>query len=199
MKNSYIKKGICLMLLFTGCAGLLTGCNGGKNKYGSMKAEDGRSYGGTIEGEMKDTLETAFFDMKVESAEKYDTYQFEDGLYQAEEGTTYVIVKLKIKNTYEADLPMSITDFTLDYEGNKEKEVITGFGKAELLKDDFMDNVFTLKKGESVTKNILFVVKNKKSYTLNYSEYYEDKFKGDHFKVHFKPENKAVTTEEKKK
>lgn len=194
-----IKKMSKVLLITIVCFSVLTGCAGGKNKNGSMKSDDGRSYGGTIEGEMKDTLETAFFDWKVESAEKFDTYQFDDGLYQAEEGMTYLVVELQIKNTYEKDLPMSITDFALDYDGNKEKEVITGYGKAELQNDEFMDNLFTLKKGESITRKILFNVKNKKAYSINYSEYYEDEFKGDSFRVNLVPEKKGKQTEKETK
>lgn len=199
MKNKLLKKKLyTVLLLLTVCLGMLAGCVGKKNKNGSMKSEDGRSYGGVIKGDLKDTLETAFFDWKVESAEKYDTYQFDDGLYQAEEGKTYLVVTLTVKNTYEEDLSMSITDFTLDFEGNKEKEVITGFGKSELQNKEFMDNVFTLKKGESITKKILFTVKDKKVYSLNYAEYYEDKFKGDTFRINIETEKKSEKTKDKK-
>lgn len=180
---------ICVVTVF--CM-LAAGCSGKKDKNGSMKAEDGRSYGGLIEGEIGETINTAFFDLTVEQALKYDTYQFEDGLYQADKGKTYLVVKLTVKNAYEKDLPMSITDFTLDYNGNDEKEVITGYGKADLKQDDFMENIFTLKKGESVTKYILFTVADKKTYTLNYAEYYEDKFEGNKFQINIKPEKKTV-------
>lgn len=180
---------ICIMAVFCIFA---VGCSGKKDKNGSMKAEDGRSYGGLIEGEIGETVHTAFFDLKVEQALKYNTYQFEDGLYQADNGKTYLVVKLTVKNTYEKDLPMSITDFTLDYSGKDAKDVITGYGKADLKQDDFMENIFTLKKGESVTKYILFTVADKKTYTLNYAEYYEDKFEGNKFQINVKPEKKET-------
>lgn len=175
---------------------LFAGCGIGKDKNGSMKAEDGRSYGGLIEAELGETVSTAFFDVIVKEASKYDTYQFEDGLYQADSGNTYLVVKLTIKNTYEKDLPMSITDFTLDYDGNKSKDIIIGYGKADLKQDDFMENVFTLRKGESITKYVLFTVADKKTYTLNYTEYYEDEFEGNKFQITIKPEKKSTGSDD---
>ena len=51
-----------------------------------------------------------------------------------------------------------------------------------------MENIFTLKKGESITKSILFTVDDKDKYTLCYSEYYEDKFEGDNYEISITPE-----------
>ena len=79
-------------------------------------------------------------------------------------------------------------DFTLNYKGKEKDSVITGYGKADLNQDDFMENIFTLKKGESITKSILFTVDDKDKYTLCYSEYYEDKFEGDNYEVSITPE-----------
>ena len=177
------------------CCMLFTGCGNKKDKNGSMEAEDGRSYGGLIEAELGETVSTAFFDVTVKEASKYDTYQFEDGLYQADAGNTYLVVKLTIKNTYEKDLPMSITDFTLDYDGNKSKDIITGYGKTDLNQEDFMENIFTLRKGESITKCVLFTVEDKKTYTLNYTEYYEDEFEGNKFQIAVTPEKKSTSSE----
>ncbi len=172
---------LLMLLIFSFC---LTGCSGIKDRNGSKKADDGRTYGGTIEGGMKDTLETAFFDITVEQAVSQETCQFEDSLYQAESGNTYLAVTVTIRNTYEKNLPMSITDFTLDYD-DSEGPGIVGFGRTELKQDEFMENVFTLKKGEQVTKSILFYVEQKESYDLKYKEYYEDEFEGNEFVIHF--------------
>lgn len=178
-----MKRRIITLCLFLFCCSTLAACGNRADKNGSMIADDGRSYGGVIKGEADEKIETAFFDVKVKEAVKYDTYQFDDGLYQAEDGNTYLVVTLAIENTYDEDIPMSITDFTLDFDGNKSDDIITGYGKAELNQENFMDNIFTLKQGESVTKSILFTVKNKKHYTLNYTEYYEDEFVGDSFSI----------------
>ena len=166
---------LCSMLLLTGCSG--------EDKNGSMKAEDGRSYGGIIQTDMKDTVNTAFFEMKINSVSKRSTYQFKEGLYEAGTGNTYLIVDVTITNTFQKDLPMSITDFTLDFEGNDEQQVITGFGNTDLHQEKFMDNLFTLKEGESITKSILFSVKDAEEYILRYEEYYEDGFEGDCYEV----------------
>lgn len=195
-EKRYMKKTlpvVCMMAVF--CM-LFTGCGAKKDKNGSVKAEDGRSYGGIIEAELGEKVSTAFFDVTVKEATKYETYQFDDGLYQADSGNTYLLVKVTIKNTYEKDLPMSITDFTLNYDGNKSKDIIIGYGKTDLKQDDFMENLFTLRKGESVTKYILFTVKDKKTYTLNYTEYYEDEFEGNKFRIAITPEKMTANSKD---
>lgn len=193
--KDYCKKAGAVSFVFLLVCVLAAGCSGKKNKNGSMKAEDGRSYGGVIKAVAGDKVSTAFFDVTVDKAVKYYTYQFEDGLYQADEGNTYLVVTFTIQNTYEKDLPMSITDFTLDYEGNKAESIITGYGKADLKQEDFMENIFTLKKGESITKSVLFTIEDKAEYTLKYLEYYEDKFEGDSYEILINPEQQVVTTQ----
>ncbi|MDE5778481.1 MAG: DUF4352 domain-containing protein [Lachnospiraceae bacterium] len=188
-KNNVRKKiSVCCILAL--CILAVTGCSGKKDENGSMTAKDGRSYGGEINGKEGEVISTAFFDMVIEDTSKYETFQFEDGLYQPESGSTYLVVTLTIKNTYEKDLPMSITDFTLDYEGAG-KKVVTGYGKADLNINDYMDNLFTLKKGESITKKILYTVPDIEKYIISYSEYYEDEFKGNHFVVTIKPKKNS--------
>lgn len=189
------KKQLVIISLFALCSIMLFGCGDKKNKNGSMISDDGRSYGGTIKEKEGETVNTAFFDLKVEEASKYNTYQFDDGLYQANEGEAYLVLKLTIKNTYEEDLPMSITDFTLDFDDNKSKDIITGYGKTDLNKEEFMENIFTLKKGETITKYILYTVKDVKEYRLCYTEFYEDKFEGDTYQITMMPKIIETTTE----
>ncbi len=184
-------KAACICLALCCVCGMTTGCKQKPDENGSLKAEDGRSYGGTIKGNQGEKVQTAFFDMTVDPVTKNNTFQFEDGLYQVDEGKTYLVVTLTIKNTYEKDIPMSITDFVLDYDGNKSEDAITGYGKADLNQDDYMENVFTLKKGESVTKSILFTVEDKDAYILKYSEYYADQFNGDSYEIKITPQSAA--------
>lgn len=189
-------KGFLILLsIFVLGSMIFTGCGNRRNKNGSMLSDDGRSYGGLIEAEMNETVDTAFFDLTVEEAVKYNTYQFDDGLYQADEGMTYLLVKVTIENSYAENLSMSITDFVLDYEGNEPERIITGFGKSEIQQEEFMDNLFTLKMGESITKTILFTVEDKEEYVFQYVEYYEDDFEGDTFRIHMIPETSSVSTE----
>lgn len=188
------KKAAAICFIFAVICVFTVGCSGKKDKNGSMKSEDGRSYGGIIKAETGEKVSTAFFDMTVERVFKYNTYQFEDGLYQADAGNTYLVATITIQNTYEKDLPMSITDFTLDYEGNTAESIIVGYGKTDLQQEDFMESIFTLKQGESITKSILFTVEDKTEYTLKYLEYYEDKFEGDSYEIHMNPEQQPDTT-----
>ena len=102
-------KAACICLALCCVCGMTTGCKQKPDENGSLKAEDGRSYGGTIKGNQGEKVQTAFFDMTVDPVTKNNTFQFEDGLYQADEGKTYLVVTLTIKNNYEKDIPMSIT------------------------------------------------------------------------------------------
>lgn len=182
-----------LLLGILACSVLLTGCG---DKNGSKHSDDGRSYGGTIEGAVKEVVHTAFFDVTVDQAEQNEVFAFQDGLYRAEEGNTYLAVELTITNTYEKDLPMSITDFTLDYEGNTSEDPLIGYGRSELLQEQYLENEFTLKQGESISGSILFQVKKMDSYTLRYQEYYEDGFHGDTMEISFTPGVREVMDEE---
>lgn len=173
-----------LLLGVLACSVLLSGCG---NKNGSKQSEDGRSYGGTIEGAVQEAVHTAFFDVTVDRAEQNEVFAFQDGLYRAEEGNTYLAVELTITNTYEKDLPMSISDFTLDYEGNTSEDPLIGYGRSELLQEQYLENEFTLKQGESISGTILFHVKKTDSYKLCYQEYYEDGFHGDTMEISFTP------------
>lgn len=185
-----------LLTILIMCSIMMTGCGKGKKHNGSMLSDDGRSYGGLVEAELGDTVDTAFFDLTVEDVMKYDTYQFDDGLYQADSGKTYLVVKVTVKNTYAENLSMSITDFVLNYDGKESENIITGYGRSEIQQDDFMDNLFTLKVGESVTKNILFAVEDKDQYILQYTEYYTDEFEGDTFHIRLQLAADPVSTED---
>ena len=52
-----------------------------------------------------------------------------------------------------------------------------------------MDNIYTLKKGETVTGTILYTVPDKAEYLICYKEYYEDGFEGDKYEIAFTPES----------
>lgn len=176
-KNKII---ICLLLTILVVVNIF-GC-GKTNKNGSKQSDDGRSYGGLIEGEQNETQHTAFFDLTVDSVEEYSTYQFKDGLYEADEGKTYLLVTLTVKNTYAKDLSMSITDFVMLCDGDAEHPVY-GIGKVDIEQEDIMDNVFSLKKGEEVTKSIMYIVPSSELYQLCYTEYYSDEFVGNSFHI----------------
>lgn len=186
MKRIRIKY-IVMICLAVFCITVTAGCGKSKDKNGSMLSDDGRSYGGLISADMKEKVSTAFFDVTVEEAVKYNTFQFADGLYQAEAGKTYLVVKVTVENTYSENLAMSITDFTLDYEGNEAEKVIVGYGRTETGDVEYLENLFTLKVGESVTGYILFTVADLEQYTLGYMEYYEDKFEGNTYAITLKP------------
>lgn len=184
--------GVCVLVLGVS---MVTGC-GKSKKHGSKTSDDGRSYDGLISVKQDETIHTAFFDLSVDDVKKYNTYQFMDGLYKAEEGTVYLLVTVTIQNTYAENLSMGITDFTIDYEGNEKDNIIYGYGKADIGKEELMDNLFSLKTGDSITKSILYIVPDKEIYSFDYTEYYADDFVGDTFCIELTPQlSEPVTTE----
>ncbi len=168
-----------LLMAFMGVT--IAGC-GKINHNGSKQSDDGRSYDGLIEGKIKETQHTAFFDLTVEKIEYKDTCQFKDSLYEAEDGKVYMYVTLKLKNTYARNLSMSVTDFPLFSDADKDN-LIYGFGKSDISQDEMMDTVFSLKQGEEVTKSVVYVVSKDDFYRLKYTEYYEDDFIGNTFEI----------------
>lgn len=188
LKNKIL---ICFLLTMV-LTGNLIGC-GRVDKNGSRQSDDGRNYGGLIEGQQNETQHTAFFDLTVDSVETYNTYQFKDGLYQADEGKTYLLVTLTIKNTYAKDLSMSITDFLMLCNGETENPVY-GFGKVDIAQEEMMDNVFSLKKGEEISKSIMYIVPSSKEYQLCYTEYYADEFVGDSYYIKLNPDDSGSST-----
>lgn len=171
---------LCGCMLFTGCGGSRADANGSK------RSDDGRSYGGVIQVNQEQIAHTAFFDMEVTEVSKRETFSFQDGLYEPEEGNTYLVVTLSLNNTYKENLSMAITDFTLDYEGKDDELLVSGYGQNDFNDSTFMENLFTLKQGEAVTKSILFIVPDKNAYTLRYTEYYADDFVGNTYEIEIK-------------
>ena len=109
----------------------------------------------------------------------------------------YVLVTITVKNTYAQKLSMGITDFTLNYDENDKKNIIYGYGKTNINQQDMMEDTYTLQKGESITKSILYIVPEKEHYYLDYTEFYLDDFEGDSFKIRFSPKKSIpITTEE---
>lgn len=176
--SSKIKKYICIFCVII-CVYSLAGC-GTLSKSGTQKSDDGRSFGGKIEEKYGDTAHTAFFDLTVEDVKTYETCQYKDGLYQAKEGMQYLIVTVTVKNTYVNDLKMSITDFAMQCDED-EKNLIYGYGKSELTQEGMMENLYTLKTGESITKSIMYSVPISERYTLRYTEFYSDEFEGNSY------------------
>ena len=72
---------------------------------------DPEDYDTLLDGEIGDTLSTAFFDFKVNSAKLEDSYE---GLTPAE-GKKFAVVDIWVKNTMRESIPMFDTDFVLIY------------------------------------------------------------------------------------
>ena len=148
--------------------------------YGeTLSEDDDRIVGGYADGRIGDTMQTVWFSFKVNSAEKVDEYNG----YTAADGNMLLKANITIKNTYGMELPMFSDDFQLQWgEGDQD------FGYAmEATTDEELEGEFTLKKGESVTGDLVYELpaENSGEYSISYLEIYDDNVEGNVFFVYF--------------
>lgn len=168
---------------------LLAGCSvpfkkeATADSNGTLVAEDGRQYGGHDDGGLNDTMKNTFFSFKVLDANIYSTFQVGEETYEPEEGFVYLVCKMEVTNVYDADIPMSIADFELNYDDSS--DIKYGYGNTDLQNEEFFDDEFYLAKGETVTKYILYNVPISDKYSINYEELWDDDFVGNSYTVTF--------------
>ncbi len=155
---------VCMLLALAACAG------------------ETRGTGGLYEAEgFGQSLSTAFFDFQVNSA--LLTTQLED--YEpSDPNNRFLIVNITVQNTFTDDsaIPMFDTDFALSWPA-LEGDVIyceENFASVQLPEE------YEIFKGESRTGDLVFVVPGSQtSFTLEYTEIYEDEFEGNTFQISF--------------
>lgn len=177
---------VCLMACATMC--MAVGCGSDEPEIpGAQTADDGRTYGGTLEGSMGEDLTNSFFTYNLIEAKEYETYMINGEEWEPDDGYTYIVCKVEVTNIMEDSIPMFISDFEIYWNGDSDLTDY-GYGVDDIGDDTFMESQYYLASGESVTKNILFVVPEADSYTFMYQEYWDDDFVGNKFIVNFTPE-----------
>lgn len=130
---------------------------------------------------MGESLSTAFFDFQVNSATMIN--ELED--YEpSDPNNRFLIVNVTIKNTFKDDtsIPMFDTDFLLRWPDLGDNPLLC----EESFASNQLPEEYEIFKGESRTGDLIFIVPSSQtSFTLEYTEIYEDEFEGNTFKINF--------------
>ncbi len=178
---------VCLLLLsLAACGGPgndrgpLTGgspASNGSNNSGSQD-DDGYQEGGDW-GYIGDVMHTYWFDFTVDDA--YTCAEYEG--YTASEGKQLVVATLSLQNTFPQSLPMSQTDFQIQWGGEGDDDYewpISAVSEAQ-----FPDE-YTLAINESRTGVVVYEVPEGTSdFSISFGEYFEDESEGDVYFVYF--------------
>lgn len=135
---------------------------------------DGRDYGETFELTTDDVMESAFFDMNINSIRL--TKELED--YVTEDGWTFMVVNVTIENTFDMEIPMSDADFAL----------LWGEDEGTYPDMDFVDALpqeYYIGVGESETGNLIYIIPDSETeFILEYYDLWDDDFEGNTFNMH---------------
>ncbi len=140
----------------------------------------GRDYGEVHNLEVGGTMSTAFFDMNVNSASLAADL---DGYVPENEGDSFLVVNITVKNTFDKTIPMSDADFELGYDGADASATI--FPEGEFAQGQLAET-YEIAEGDSVTGDLIYVVPGDAGdFQLYYYDLWEDNFKGDEFWLPF--------------
>lgn len=164
---------------FAGC-GTKSVSDLAKEQSGIIYAKDGYA-----EGNLGDTLGTAWFSFKVNSAELTDSY---GGSVTPAEGETLLVVNVTIENTYGDDLPMFDSDFQAQWgsEGDDDYRFPVTLDDESLQTGNMLAGEYTLSAGETTTGDLVFSVpQGFQDFSLSFMEYYDNEETGDTFFIFF--------------
>lgn len=185
----------CLLLVsLAACGGSsndrgpLTGgspASNGSNNSGSQD-NDGYQEGGDW-GYIGDVMHTYWFDFTVDDA--YTCAEYEG--YTASEGKQLVVATLSLKNTFLQSLPMSQTDFQIQWGGEGDDDYewpISAVSEAQL------PDEYTLAINESRSGVVVYEVPAGTSdFSISFGEYFEDKSEGDVYFIYFTATSNSST------
>lgn len=142
---------------------------------------------GIAEGQIGQTMQTAFFDFKVNSARLMDEYEG----YVPADGYAVLAVNITIDNTLDKELNMYDTDFQITWgDGEDDWGIPLTYTVNSLKGQDLLATAYTLKQNESITGDIVFQVPaDSDFYIISYLEKFADDSQGDLFAVYFGLEN----------
>lgn len=142
---------------------------------------DGREYGQEFTFSQNDTVETAFFNVKINSVK---TLREIEGFVPEDNAHQFIVVNVTIENTYDAfdSISMFCDDFELTWEG---LEGETTFPEYHLYDEQLPDS-YELKYGESKTGNLVFITpRSITDYQMKYYEIWDDNFIGNTYYINF--------------
>lgn len=146
---------------------------------------DGREYGKETTYTIEDTIQTAFFKVKVNSVTTQDEIQGENDEYVPQDvAHQFIVVNITVENTYDDfdSITMFCDDFELTWE---QLEGETTFPEYQMNEEQLPDS-YELKYGESKTGNLVFITpRNIKDYRMKYYEIWDDNFIGNTYYIDF--------------
>ena len=143
-------------------------------------AEDG--YG---EGELGDTLGTAWFTFRVNDAYLADEYK---GQVTPDDGETLLVVNVTLENTFGENIIMFDVDFQTQWggEGDDDYRMPVTLYDDSLQIDGMLEGEYTLAAGETRSGDLVFSVPTGYDvFSLSFMEYFENEETGDTFFVFF--------------
>ena len=150
----------------------------------AVKLDDGTYY---YEGRLGSTMKTAWFNFSVEEA--YTTMDAIGG-YTPSEGNELVVVKIDLKNTFNATVPMSNWDFQLQW-GEGDEDYAWPVEVSEELMANQLPSEYELSVNESRTGYLIYEApEGETDLNISFIEYYENDTEGDGFWVYFTAEQK---------
>ena len=157
--------------------------NGTGNQDNSL-SEDGLWDNEYIEGEVGETMNTAWFDFNVTSATLYSEY---DGNTPSE-GCQFLVLEMWLKNTFDESVPMYWYDFPVEWNDPDAWEypvIMTVDGK-ELTEEEY-----SLRRARSANLVMVYeVAEGYDEFYVYFSEEYEGGATGNLLGVYLNPEQK---------
>ncbi len=143
---------------------------------------------GIAEGKAGDTMATAWFTFKINSAKLADDYK---GAVQAEDGMKLAVVNVTLTNTFEEDIPMFDSDFQIQWgDGDDDYDYPVTLEDTSYWTEGMLEDSYVLPAKKSVTGDLVFAVpEGINDFWLAFMEYYdtedEDSEEGDVFFLPF--------------
>ncbi len=161
--NRINKKSILslLIVLLASCV-IFAGCGDSSKK--PIEAKDGYA-----EGRIGDSFKTYFFVYSIDSVSFVKEYA---GV-KAQEGNHFIDAVITIKNTFENEIPLWLSDFQIQWDINENDE---NFDYAlSIDSENTLSDGYKLQKAETITKHYIFEVpENSKKYSISFLEIFDD-------------------------
>ena len=178
-----LKKRLLLSLLLISVLLLVSGCRINdivSNAAAKMKAE-GRGHGETLVFGQDEVMQTAFFDVKINSAKlvpELSEYVPDD------EANLFLVVNVTVTDTFadQGKIPMFYSDFELTWASLEGATVYaeTSFAEGQL------PDEYEIFKNESKTGDLVYIVPgNVTDFAILFYEYWEDDFVGNTCRAEF--------------
>lgn len=178
----HFKKGLAFVLTaamvfsFTGCSkdSSAEALSGLSEQASKLLAAEGREYDQLYTGNMKETLTNSFFDFTINSAELVSEI---DGYAPQQEGYSFVVANITVKNIMEDAIPVGNYDFYILWNGGQDVSYLS-------FNDDMYPDDVELAAGDTLSGDLVFEVPSDATdIMVAYDEIWDDDFVGSTYAV----------------